>query len=62
VLSSSPIMESEHIQRSIEAKIRAKLLAKPTLKKPTSQVYQEGYTDALMWVLDLFDFSQLDMQ
>jgi hypothetical protein len=47
--------DSEHIRASVEAKVKMEMVSKKHTK------YREGYTDALMWVLDLFDFSSLDV-
>jgi hypothetical protein len=52
-------MKEPHIQASIEAKIRAEL--RRSRRKKLNDPYRDGYTDALMWVIDLFDFSSLDV-
>lgn len=52
-------MKEPHIQASIEAKIRAELGRQR--RKKLNDPYRDGYADALMWVIDLFDFSQLDV-
>lgn len=46
----------KHLQQSIEAVIRQRMA------KPVPSDYDQGYLDALMWVIDLCDFSKLDIQ
>lgn len=44
----------DHVRATVEARL------KKEMARTKQTTYNGGYTDALMWVLDLIDFSKLD--